>query len=156
MAPTTFSFFCSTAAPRIGPVLFNLATLSITFCRMALSSVFPGFSDTAFTAGVMAATSDGSWPGRIFQAGNGFVTGKISGDTADEKVSSRAVESVFRRDARIRATQDGGIGILAANQRFALVSEVVAARNPVDIAFISLLQLFQRRVRRHHVPGLGR
>src|SRR5262245_16683424 len=41
----------------------SLATLSITFCRIALSSVFPLLEDTAFTAGARAWTREGMWPG---------------------------------------------------------------------------------------------
>ena len=41
------------------PCGFSLATVSITFCLMALPSKSPGSCDTAFTADVRPATSDG-------------------------------------------------------------------------------------------------
>ena len=62
MPPTTLTLFCSTAALRIGAADFSLATLSITFCRMALSSAFPLCCADAFTAGAIAATRDGMCP----------------------------------------------------------------------------------------------
>jgi len=55
--------FCSTAALRIGVADFSLATLSTTFCRMALPSVSPLCCDAVFTEGAIALTSDGICPG---------------------------------------------------------------------------------------------
>src|SRR5450756_790205 len=55
MPPTTLSFFRSTAALRIGVAEANLATLSITFCRIALPSISPAGCDTALTDGCLSA-----------------------------------------------------------------------------------------------------
>jgi hypothetical protein len=67
MPPTTLSFCCSTAASRIGAVDLSLATLSIAFCRMALSSALPAWCDAAFTDGAIAVTRDGKCPGSVAQ-----------------------------------------------------------------------------------------
>src|SRR6202171_2554194 len=65
MPPTTLSFRCSTAELRMGAADLSFATLSITFCRIALSRASPGVPETAFTAGVRLVTREGRWPGSV-------------------------------------------------------------------------------------------
>src|SRR6266849_9919906 len=65
MPPTTLSFRCSRAELRMGVADFSFATLSITFCRIALSSGSPGLPEAAFTAGVRLVTREGRWPGSV-------------------------------------------------------------------------------------------
>src|SRR6188474_2599640 len=157
MPPTTLSLFCSTAALRIGAADFSLATLSITFWRMALSSAFPLSCADAFTAGAIAATRDGMCPGGgtatvvtkdedrrhaehgdgIFHARDRIVVGEIAGHAADEQVTAPAIEGIFGRDARIRAAQDGRVRVLPPGQCLPLMLEVVAPRRAFDIARIS-------------------
>ena len=71
---------------------------------------------------------------------DGFGGGEISCDTTDKEIAATAVEGVFRRDAGIGATQDAGVRILAASQRFPLMGEIVPARAAVDITGIAFQQ----------------
>jgi hypothetical protein len=61
----------------------------------------------------------------VFQARDGVVIGEVSRNPADKKIAPAAIESVFRRDARIGATEDAGIGVLPTGQHLALVHEIV-------------------------------
>ena len=180
MPPTTLSLWLSTAALRIGVAAPSLATLSITFCRIALPSVSPDCCNTDFTEGAMPVTSDGMCPGSglsslrlyggidgaaaivtqhqnqghtqyrdgIFQTGDRFVTGEISSHAANEQIAPAAVESVFGRDARIGAAQNGGVRVLASGQRLPLMLEIVTQRYARNVARISLLQALERSFRR--------
>ena len=58
------------------------------------------------------------------------------------KIAAAAVEGVFGRDTQIRATQDAGVGILAAGQRLPLMLEIVPARHALDIAFVPCIRRF--------------
>ncbi len=89
----------------------------------------------------------------IFQAAQHVIADEIPRDPGDEQVAPGAVEGVFGRDARIRAAQDGGIGVLPACQRRALVGEVVPLCDARDVALVALDQTFDRVVRRYRVSG---
>lgn len=80
---------------------------------------------------------------RVFHAGDGFGAGKISGDAANEQIAAASVEGIFRRDARIGTAQYGRERILSADQRLALVLEIVPPRHAVDIAGIAFRQALQ-------------
>src|SRR5436190_79042 len=88
---------------------------------------------------------------RVFQTRNRLVGSKISGHPADKEVAAAAVKGVFRRDARVGAAQDSGIGVLAADQSFPFALEVVTRHYSLDIALVSLQQTLQGRFRREQV-----
>ena len=184
MPPATLSLPCSTAALRIGVADPSLATLSITFCLMALPSVSPAllryrlhrgrdgrdqrghvsrqcgvvlerfYRRIDRAAAIVTQNKDQrrtKHGNGIFQTRDGFIVGEIAGHAANEKIAPAAVESVFGRDARIGAAQDGGVGVLAPDQRFPLMFEVVPQRNALDVARIAFQQAFERSARRQHV-----
>ena len=92
----------------------------------------------------------------VFHARNRIIVGEIAGHAADEQVSAPAIEGIFGRDPRVRAAQDGRIGVLTSDQRFPFSLEVVAPRFAVNIARISFHQFLERGIRRQYILRLGR
>jgi hypothetical protein len=91
--------------------------------------VFDGFYAGLDGAATFVSQYENQWctehGDAVFNACQSFVGNEVTGNAYGEKITSRGIKCVFGCDARVRATQYGHEGILAGNQCFALVLEVV-------------------------------
>ncbi|MNF86817.1 hypothetical protein D3C84_692660 [compost metagenome] len=83
----------------------------------------------------------------VFKACQAFVRDEVAGQAYGEKIAPGGIESVFRCNARVRAAQHRHKRVLAGNQCFSFILEVVGFRVSADIALVALHQPFQCLIR---------
>jgi hypothetical protein len=83
----------------------------------------------------------------VLQACDDVIAGEIACHAADEDIAACRIKTIFRRDARVGATENGGEWVLSRTQGLAFMIEVMPSADTLDITSVAFHQAVECSIR---------